>query len=398
MLLPNRHESSNEYRYSFNGMETDKEVSGTGNSYTTQFRQYDPRLGRWKSIDPLAGKFPSMSPFVAFNNNPIYFVDPLGLEGEEPNDGSTEEKAEKQSNVGKVRKDVLTKKTEQGDTDDYYFRTGGGRYKAVYTEGSGWEVHQKKNGEYTGLGTKSETPSSKTDVPQTASTETTANQKPDSKGNSPIVKSKETASNSTGSPGLTSKTVFKEENKITKTETWQITSIGDLYSGGIAAAAEETIYSKIVNNTASKYYSNAPKIHVPQTVNFSLGVGSVNVPGSAVVKVMNSAKIASRVLGGVGIAMTIIEIADGTKGPLEGTADIVMGLVAYAGPAGATVSIIYFSGKLLYQFLDGMHTPTTFPVPPFQPGHGSDRLAPEVWKPDERLVPSKSRTQFQPGK
>ena len=59
-----------------------KETSNGGNSYTTQFRQYDHRLGRWKSLDPLAGKFPSMSPFVAFNDNPIYFVDPLGLEGE----------------------------------------------------------------------------------------------------------------------------------------------------------------------------------------------------------------------------------------------------------------------------------------------------------------------------
>ena len=70
------------YSYSFNGMETDHEVSGHGNSYTTQFRQYDPRLGRWKSLDPLMAIYPSMSPFVAFNDNPVYFTDPHGLEGE----------------------------------------------------------------------------------------------------------------------------------------------------------------------------------------------------------------------------------------------------------------------------------------------------------------------------
>jgi len=81
MLLPNRHESSNEYRYAFNGMETDKEVTGSaGGSYTTQFRQYDPRLGRWKSIDPKAGKFPWMSPFTGMDNNPISLTDVLGLE------------------------------------------------------------------------------------------------------------------------------------------------------------------------------------------------------------------------------------------------------------------------------------------------------------------------------
>ncbi|MCR9173858.1 MAG: hypothetical protein NXI10_15250, partial [bacterium] len=69
------------YRYAYNGMEQDNEVSGNGNSYTTEFRQYDPRLGRWKSLDPLMAKYPDMSPYTAFNNNPVFFVDPQGLEG-----------------------------------------------------------------------------------------------------------------------------------------------------------------------------------------------------------------------------------------------------------------------------------------------------------------------------
>ncbi len=60
-------------------MEKDKEIKGDGNSYTTEFRQYDPRLGRWLSVDPLKIFFPSLSPYCSFNNNPIYFVDPLGL-------------------------------------------------------------------------------------------------------------------------------------------------------------------------------------------------------------------------------------------------------------------------------------------------------------------------------
>ena len=60
-------------------MERDDEVSGAGNSYTTEFRQYDPRLGRWMSLDPLFANFPWQSPYVAFDNNPIYFTDPLGL-------------------------------------------------------------------------------------------------------------------------------------------------------------------------------------------------------------------------------------------------------------------------------------------------------------------------------
>ncbi len=80
--MPERSVGSANYRYLFNGMEVDNEVSGNENSYTTEFRQYDPRLGRWKSLDPLMYQFPWMSPYVAFDNNPIYYTDPLGLASE----------------------------------------------------------------------------------------------------------------------------------------------------------------------------------------------------------------------------------------------------------------------------------------------------------------------------
>ena len=49
MVMPDRNWTSSgaeTYRYAYNGMEQDNEVSDKGNSYTTEFRQYDPRLGR----------------------------------------------------------------------------------------------------------------------------------------------------------------------------------------------------------------------------------------------------------------------------------------------------------------------------------------------------------------
>jgi RHS repeat-associated protein len=79
MQMPGRN-GDEDYRYAFNGMEQDPEVSGDGNSYTTEFRAYDPRLGRWKSLDPLMSKFAHSSPYVGFANNPIVFTDPYGLE------------------------------------------------------------------------------------------------------------------------------------------------------------------------------------------------------------------------------------------------------------------------------------------------------------------------------
>ncbi len=79
MQMPGRnYTSASGYRYGFNGMEKDDEVKGNGNSYTTEFRQYDPRLGRWLSIDPEFKTFAWQSPYVAFDNNPILKTDPRG--------------------------------------------------------------------------------------------------------------------------------------------------------------------------------------------------------------------------------------------------------------------------------------------------------------------------------
>lgn len=78
MSITSRSFSSHKYKYGFNGMEKDDELKGEGNSYTTHFRQYDPRLGRWLSIDPKTDKFPWQSPYVSMDNNPIILNDPNG--------------------------------------------------------------------------------------------------------------------------------------------------------------------------------------------------------------------------------------------------------------------------------------------------------------------------------
>jgi len=54
-----------------------------GNHYTTLFRQYDPRIGRWMSLDPMSSIYPTLSPYSSYNNNPINLSDPSGavLEG-----------------------------------------------------------------------------------------------------------------------------------------------------------------------------------------------------------------------------------------------------------------------------------------------------------------------------
>jgi RHS repeat-associated protein len=76
--MPGRSSNSSSYKYGAFGYEKDDEVSGSGNSYTTTFRQYDPRLGRWKSLDPQMQKYPYLSPYSYAANSPLIFVDTEG--------------------------------------------------------------------------------------------------------------------------------------------------------------------------------------------------------------------------------------------------------------------------------------------------------------------------------
>lgn len=80
MRMPNRGAGGVSYRYGFNGKETENDVKGIGNEQDYGMRIYDPRLGRFLSVDPLATKFPELTPFQFASNTPIRAIDLDGLE------------------------------------------------------------------------------------------------------------------------------------------------------------------------------------------------------------------------------------------------------------------------------------------------------------------------------
>lgn len=87
MLQPERHWSTPDYRYGFNGKEMDNDWNdrsgtgiGTGNVYDYGFRIYDPRLGRFLSTDPLAPSYPWYTPYQFAGNSPIVAIDVDGAE------------------------------------------------------------------------------------------------------------------------------------------------------------------------------------------------------------------------------------------------------------------------------------------------------------------------------
>lgn len=72
--------SDQDYKFGFNTQEKDDEIAGAGNHIDFKFRGYDPRTGRFWSVDPLYASYPWNSTYAFAENDVIRSID---LEGKE---------------------------------------------------------------------------------------------------------------------------------------------------------------------------------------------------------------------------------------------------------------------------------------------------------------------------
>ena len=72
----------NKNRYLYNGKELQNQsLAGEFfGMYDYGARFYDPVIGRWMGVDPLAQKYSNISSYTYVANNPVYFIDPDGRE------------------------------------------------------------------------------------------------------------------------------------------------------------------------------------------------------------------------------------------------------------------------------------------------------------------------------
>ncbi len=111
MQLPNRTATAGTgYRYGFNGKEMDNETYGQGNEYDYGFRIYNPRIGKFLSVDPLTKKYPMLTPYQFASNSPISGIDLDGLEYYYAADGNLVAKSRDNNTQVRViqAKDVTT--------------------------------------------------------------------------------------------------------------------------------------------------------------------------------------------------------------------------------------------------------------------------------------------------
>jgi RHS repeat-associated protein len=115
MQMPGRSINSSKYRYGFNGKENDNEVKGEGNQQDYGMRIYDPRAGRFLSVDPLMRDYPWNSTYAFAENRPIDGIDLEGLEWKAIKD--------KNGDYKDFKWDPDNAKDEKGKLKSGYFET-----------------------------------------------------------------------------------------------------------------------------------------------------------------------------------------------------------------------------------------------------------------------------------
>lgn len=74
--MPGRKFNAGDYRFGFNGMENEEEISSGHKN--TKFRLLDTRIGRWTAVDPAANLYYSWSPYNLSMDSPIANSDASG--------------------------------------------------------------------------------------------------------------------------------------------------------------------------------------------------------------------------------------------------------------------------------------------------------------------------------
>jgi len=144
MQMPGRNFNSSEYRFGAQGSEKDDEITGvTGSHFTTFFREFDTRIGRPWTPDPVFQAW--QSPYTSMDNNPILYNDPLGdkIKGATEDDAK-ETKSQISQSLNVSPTDKIMSFFNTGDDNKTFNKIGRREFnKYINSEEAGFSDEQK---------------------------------------------------------------------------------------------------------------------------------------------------------------------------------------------------------------------------------------------------------------
>ncbi|WP_241280410.1 hypothetical protein, partial [Chryseobacterium cucumeris] len=117
-------------------------------------------------------------------------------------------------------------------------------------------------------------------------------------------------------------------------------------------ALEKSIYSKYHWVDAKGIIKSTQLLEKGANGKFIRGVQGFRNGYAAAGKATSAYSIAGKVVGGVGMAVTVAQWVRGDITGIEAGFDLAMGVIGFT-PWGAPISLIYFGGKFLYEYSTG---------------------------------------------